>query len=169
MARLAKSSRSATFSYPVKVQVAPAEFELLESVRHLDLSGLSRATRAEIELGYFNNDACRQLVRAIIRKGMVTDLQVEPCSDDQSARMSPELVRLLNAAQRRGLSGRPRPGRLPVPVTQFFRTAPALIDIVQLQCYVITFFGIRMVCCKDVNGKWSCSRRGLIIQPAPVG
>jgi len=165
MVRSAKVSRSMTFRQSVKIQVAQPEFEPFASLRHLDLASLRDAARGEIELGYVKAEDCRQLVRAVFQKGMVTAVQVEPCGVDQAAHMSPELVRLLNAARRHVVSGQ-RTVPLPISVREFF-TGTNIIDIDQLPCYVMTVFGIRMLCCQDQNGKWTCSTRGVILQPAP--
>jgi hypothetical protein len=66
-----------------------------------------------ISLGYIEGGCCRQLVRAIVRKGMVTDLAVEPCPETMSRKAGPELVRLLKVAQRRARAA--AGGRRPTP------------------------------------------------------
>ncbi len=93
MARSTKPPRPlTTLRHTARVEVRRAEFELLASVPHLDVAKLARVARGEIEVGYFRTDCCRQFVRAIVQKGMVTELVVEPCSDDKPEPASPELV-----------------------------------------------------------------------------
>ena len=91
--------RQLTFRHSVKVAVERPEFELLDAVSHLDVAALERAARAEIEVGYVESACCRQLVRAVIRKGMVIELKVEPCAGE-ALEPSPDLLRLLEAARR---------------------------------------------------------------------
>jgi hypothetical protein len=140
----------------VKVAVERPEFELLDAVSHLDVAALERATRAEIELGYVENACCRQLVRAVIRKGMVVELKVEPCAGE-ALEPSPDLVRLLEAARRKA-GRRGRPGRLPMPVAGFLASA-ALISVDVLVCVRICFLGWCATCCQlQGNDDWICGR-----------
>jgi hypothetical protein len=115
-----------TFEYPVKIEVRPAEIELLASVPYLDLDKLARAARAEIELGYYKTDSsCGHFVRAIVEEGMVTELLVEPCSAEETEPASPELVRLFNIAREHVSSPEGEPFRPPVPVADFMANAAA--------------------------------------------
>jgi hypothetical protein len=148
MARTAKRARAlATFNHPVKITVRRPEFELLASAKQLDIGKL---TRVEIELGYVRTDCCRQFVRAVIRRGMVTRLVVEP----------PELARLLKAASRR-ISGRPgkRAPKFPMPVATFMSSA-RLISVDTITCVQICIFGFCTQCCELLGspGDWIYGR-----------
>ena len=93
MARSAKRHAAlTTFRHPVRVEVRRPVFQPMASVGQLDVAKLERAARAEIELGYFRTGECRQFVRATVRKGMVTELVLEPCSDRKLEGAPPELV-----------------------------------------------------------------------------
>src|SRR5690242_14036586 len=105
MARIESRSRPvASFNHPVKVEVHKPTFELLQSARLLDFAKLQRTARAEIEIGYVRTRSCRQLVRATLRKGMVTGLVLEPCAELQRVEITPEIARVLKAARRRAAS-----------------------------------------------------------------
>ncbi len=149
----------ATFNYPVKVRVRQPEFKVLESVRHLDVAELARAANAEIELGYVKTDCCRQLVRAIIQKGNVAQIQVEAFSEGDRTPMSPELARLLKVAQRRASARRSGSPRFPMPVAEFFKEAEAF-TVKTLFCFELCLFGWCIQCCQrtDIGGDWYCGR-----------
>jgi hypothetical protein len=145
MARSSKRPRpAATFKHTTRIEVRRAEFKPLASVRHLDAARLSRAARAEIELGHFKTDCCGQLVKAIVKKGMVTELVVEPCSDEKAKAPSPELARVVEIARRRVAP--PDPVKLPIPVADFLSDAVAL-TIRTITCVQICIWGFCFVCC----------------------
>ena len=155
MARRKQQRRSITFTQPMRVRVQQPEVEILASVKHLDVNELARAARAEIELGYVKTNCCHQLIRAVVRKGMVTRLVVEPPSKRGGTRVSPELRRMLNAARRRA-SPRRQPGPLPMPVAPFLANA-ARFSIQTIWCFQICIFGWCIACC--VNGDiWFCGK-----------
>jgi hypothetical protein len=145
MARSEKQSPPlTTFKHTARIEVRRAEFELLASVRHLDVTKLARVAKAEIELGYFKTDCCGQLVRAIIKKGMVTALVVEPCLDDKERPPSSELARVVEIARRHVA---PRDAvSLPIPVADFLSDAAAL-TIKTITCVQICIWGFCFVCC----------------------
>ena len=148
MAKLTRRSpTSVTLKHPVEVRVERARFELFEGVQHLDMAALERARRAEIEIGYIKTDCCRQLVRAVIRKGEVTKLKLEPCEEDEKRPVSPELAKLLKTAARRTEPSGERPPKFPIPVARFFANA-GLISVDVLVCVKICFLGHCITCCK---------------------
>jgi hypothetical protein len=167
---MAKSTKRArpftTFKHTVPIEVRRAEFELLASVALLDGAKLARAARAKIELGYFKTDCCRNLVRAIVEKGMVVKLTVEPCSDHKSRPASAELVRLLDLARQHVTPPNGRPFSHPVPVAEFMREAGD-ITIQTITCVQICIFGRCWVCCSSPFGpEWNCGDT-LIIHTGP--
>jgi hypothetical protein len=148
MARSTSKPRTLlTFNHPTKVVVHESKFKLLDSVRHLDLRSLEKSARAEVELGEVETECCHHLVRAIIRKGLVTGLQVEAISKEARAPMTPELRKLLDVVKRK-LKARKRPGlRFPLPVAKFFATDVADISVTTITCIQICFLGWCIACC----------------------
>ncbi len=142
-----RSPTSTTLKYPVEVRVERAKFELFEGVQHLDIAALERARRAEIEVGYVKTDCCRQLVRAVVRKGEVTKLKLEPCDEDGKQPASPELTKLLKTAARKTEPTGERPPKFPIPVAKFIAKA-GLISVDVLVCVRICFLGHCITCCK---------------------
>ena len=138
--------RTFTLTYPVRVRVTHARLEALASLKYIDTAELARAARAEIAVGFVKTDCCRHVVRAVVRKGMVTAIQIEPADKDKQTRITPEFRRLMNAARRRARGDRGWPDRLPVPVTTFLaRAFDGSITIIQ--CIQICLFGWCIACC----------------------
>jgi hypothetical protein len=149
MARSKKSGVLATIKYPLAVQIREPEFEMLDTVRHLDVKALASAAKAEIGLGYINTCCQRQLVRAVIRKGMVTGLSIdEPPRKDRTP-VSSDLAKLLKEARRTMLKRHRAGPKFPIPVTQFFGKGVAydMISVQTLQCIRICIFGTYCITC----------------------
>lgn len=160
MARSHRGELVTTLRYPARVEVRRPKFERSTSLAHLDVAKLSRTARAEFEVGHFNADGCRQPVLAVIRKGMVTDLRVEGCTQRKPIRLTAEFQRMLNNAQRRIGRHREKPFR-PVPVAEFLGKARVAAAIIEEGCHefcIITILGyeICVFCCKVVGGPWYC-------------
>jgi hypothetical protein len=146
MARAAKRSRPvATFKHSLDVEVYRSRFELLESVRHLDIDGLARAAGAEIELGHVAAGCCKRLARAEVRKGMVTRILLEPCAERPRIKKTPELTRLVNLAVRRA-AGKRRRLPLPLPVRDFLSSAREVLEETII-CIHICILGHCLWCC----------------------
>ena len=137
-----KSKSSITFKHPITVEVRTLEFKPLASLDFLDVDRLSKGSH-KIEIGVVKGGCCSKLVRATIRKGMVTGIEVEPCKDTKRA--SPELFRLLKEAHPRIA---PKAGTKfqPVPVGEFLGSAAVRAIDVDL-CITICIFGICGKCC----------------------
>ena len=148
MARSKSSAKTLlTFNHPTKVTVRQSKFKVLDSLRHLDVAALSKAAQAEVELGEVETACCHHLVRAVIRKGMVTALNVEPLSKKDQTPLTPELRRLVESVKRK-LQVRKRSGvRLPMPVKKFFSADIADMSIIVITCIQICFFGWCIACC----------------------
>ena len=167
MAQSAKKSRPvATFKHPVTVEVYRSEFEVFASVRHLDTAKLARAASAEVEVGCIKNSCCPQMVRAVIKKGLVTGLAIDSCPESKQERPSAEIVRLLNLAQRRASKPGNRPPRFPIPVATFMRQAATISsDTITLTCVSICIHGACILCCKNEGtGEWTCSTKGIVVK-----
>jgi hypothetical protein len=154
---------SVSFSFPAKVTARRAEVELAPSLAHLDVDSLARAARAEFDVGYVQTGdcaCCRRRVTAVVRRGMVTDLRVEGCSDGEGVKPTPDLVRAMRLAQQRVAKRGPRDPKLPVPVATFVAQA-APLTIKTLVCIQICVFGHCFTCCTrtDIpNGPTFCGR-----------
>lgn len=86
------------FDIRVKVEVSLPEFQPLASTRALDLKRLSKGNH-KVEVGFLKGGCCPKMVRAVIRHGMVTALEMEPCKETKKA--SSDLTAVLKEAQRR--------------------------------------------------------------------
>ena len=102
-----------------------------------------------MELGSFQAGCCQRHVRAVIRQGKVVDFKVEGCSTTKPP--TPEIARLLKAAQKH-LSGSATPTKFrPVPVADFFRNVGSTgIEI--FFCIEICIFGRCLLCCIGDGG-----------------
>jgi hypothetical protein len=160
MASRAKRPRAlARFTHPVRVEARQASITPLESLKHLDIAKLEGTARAEIELGFVEGSCCRPLVRAIVRRGMVTELAVDHCPETKLNKMGADLRGLLKIAKRRlKASGKGGGPTLPTPVRSFFSAAP--ISVKGLTCFEICLFGWCIACCTrtDIDSDWFCGR-----------
>jgi hypothetical protein len=166
MARLTKQPRPLlAFKHPVRIEVYRPEFDLFTSVAHLNITKLARAARAEIELGTLKTSCCSPIVCALIRKGMVTELRVNPCPEGKSEPLTPECIRLLNLARRRARQRRSGPGPLPMPVAKFMSVAQE-ISTETLNCFSVCLFGHCLICCHiQSTDRWVCSTIGIVVKP----
>lgn len=167
MARSNRGELVTTLRYPVRVEVRRPRFERSTSLAYVDAARVTRAARAEFEVGHFETHGCRQPVLAVVRRGMVTGLRVEGCTPHTPSRLTPELQRMLNAAQRRTGRRRGKPFR-PVPVAEFLGKSAIAQTVIEEGCQeicIITIFGydICVICCKVAGGPWYC---GPIVRPA---
>jgi hypothetical protein len=166
VARSAKHPRPLlTFKHPAKIEIYRPEFELFGSVAHLDVAKLARTGHAEIELGRLKTSCCSPIVRAVIRKGMVTELRVDRSRDGKSELVTAEFSRLLDLACRRVRQRSRGPGRLPIPVARFMSVAQE-ISTETLNCFSICLFGHCFICCRVESTKqWVCSTIGIVVKP----
>src|SRR5271156_6275832 len=103
------------FKYEADVELVPADFHAFEAVQHLDLEHYAQAPRSTIDLGYLKTNCCRRMVRAIVEKGMVTQMEVEPCHGDD--KKASDLAKKLNLAElREKLPKKAAPPTLPMPL-----------------------------------------------------
>ena len=149
MARSKKhSSRSIVLHPKVAVEVTEARFREFESLRHLDVARLSRAASARIEVGYFETGCCSRAVHAVVKKGKVTKLELEPC--EGKVRMTSDLKKVVEAAAKKLAAGRGGRTPLPVPVSEFL-AAPLIITVDVMFCFQICCFGYCITCCIDTE------------------
>ena len=159
MKRSKKDTRAlATFTYPTKITVHPTEFKLFDSVRHLDLSALEKAAHSEIEIGEIKTDCCQHVVRAVIRRGMVTEVGIAQPAKGESTPVTGDFGKLLKAVRLK-LKKQRKPGSgLPMPVGQFFR-GPVAQAVQTLTCWRICLFHWCFGCCiNNQTGHVYCGR-----------
>ena len=141
------------FKYPALVEIRRPRFEPFASVRQLDLEKLADTELAEIELGYVKTECCQQLVKAIIRKGMVTEVQIKPCDEAPRTKPSPELKKLIDTALKRAARGQPRPPKFPMTIPAVMRDVISVITCVQ-----VCIWGWCIACCRGPAGDIFCGR-----------
>ena len=160
MATRAKRVKAlAHFTHQAKVEIRQAVITPLEAVKHLDIAKLEKTARAEIEIGFVEGGCCRQLVRAIVRRGKVTGLAVEPCSDTELRKAGTDLRRVLEIARQRAkAAAKGRGPTFPTPVKSFF--SELAISVKGLTCFEICIFGWCVACCTrtDIDADWFCGR-----------
>lgn len=117
----------ATFKYPMEVEIRESEFKPLASITLLDLSRLSKGTH-KIEVGFATGGCCQKAVFAIIKKGMVTDIEFEMCEESDTP-VTKELLTLIQTARRK--MGMRTPAKwVAIPVTEFFESPAQMSRII---------------------------------------
>jgi hypothetical protein len=147
MSRSARSParpHSLTLKRNVTFTVREAPFRTFHSLRKLDAKRLGRAARARFEVGWFESGCSQRIVYAVVRKGRVTRLEIDPCPD--GVRMNAEWRSLAQVARKAlGPHRRVEP-QLPVPVARFLSNAAGFtIDV--FGCFTICIFGYCLSCC----------------------
>ncbi len=143
-----------TLKYTTQVNVAIPKFQLLSSVKYLDAETLSHASKVKIEVGFFKTPCCERQVRAVIEGGMVTSLELEPCSELTPA--SADLLAFVSAALKRARRSASRKWK-PIPIRQFL-ARPEQINEIETNCIEFTIFGRTIFCCQTGSGPISCVR-----------
>ena len=116
-----------TFEYPVKVEVRESVFEPLASITMLDLSRLTKGNH-KIEIGFAKGGCCQRSVCAVIKKGMVTNVEFGVCQGCEKP-VSKELLALIQAARRELRMPAPSKWR-PIPVAEFLKSPAQMSEIV---------------------------------------
>lgn len=149
-----RSSRSIRLKRGVPIEVRPVPFKTFESLRYLDVSHLKRAAHARFEVGRFEGGCCRRTVHAVVRKGRVTKLEIEPCK--RTVRINPEVRAVIEKARKSFASARAGSRRLPVAVNTFLSSAEGFtIDV--SGCFWICAFGWCLICCFDTTSPYGGS------------
>lgn len=137
-------SRSIRLRREIEFTVERAPLRIFDSLRRLDADRLSLAKKARFEVGAFELRCCRRVVRAVVERGMVTKLELEPC--ERSGPLPPEWKPIVRAARQAVARGGGARRRLPMPVKRFLADAHALtIDIDT--CFLVCLFGWCILCC----------------------
>jgi hypothetical protein len=120
---------------------------MLDSVRHLNFQSLEKAAHAEVEPGEVKTECCHHLVRAVIRKGSVTGLKIEPISKEARTPITPALRPLVDAVKRKLKVHSSKAPKFPILVAKFFVGDVADISVTTITCIQICFFGWCTACC----------------------
>ncbi|MDP1990289.1 MAG: hypothetical protein Q8K00_04635 [Syntrophales bacterium] len=107
----------ATFKQPVTVEVITPVFVPLASLATQDTQKLGKGSH-RIEIGFMESGCYPKLVHAVIRNGMVTTFEVEPCEHSERVlpkALSKEMNEILAEARKRIIQ---EPWQ-PVPVSEF--------------------------------------------------
>ncbi len=178
MAKVAtRRSSLGTITYPMRIERVRPTFTRLASVAQLlDREKLARAAGLRIEIGYLSTGQCRQLVRATVRRGMVTGFDIEPrgrhghgynigqCKTATTRRAPRRIVQLVRRAERaairRGGGRAPRP----MPVNRFLAQA-AQIVIETVTCFRICFLGWCIYCCTTRWDGLVCGSEVVVTDP----
>jgi len=153
---VAKSKKAAenvfALRHTAEVKVAVPEFQLLSSVKYLDVEALSRVSKVKIDVGFFKSPCCERHLRAVIETGMVTSLEMDSCSDLIPA--NSDLAAFVKTAlkrARRSVTGKWKP----MPVKDFLARAGNIKEI-ETNCIEFTIFGHTFFCCQTGDGPVSC-------------
>ena len=141
-------------------------FTPLASLSQLDFGKLSRTARIELELGYLSAGRCRQMVRATVKKGMVTRLDIDSCTDKTAQRAPRELQQLVRKAHRVVARRLGPQTPLPIPIERFLPSA-ARILIETITCYKICLYGpwACIYCCTRPGGGLVCGSDVIVTPP----
>lgn len=112
-----KAITVATFKHPMNVEIIAPVIVPLAALKTLDLQKLGKGSHT-IEVGMLEGGCCPKLVRAVIRGGIVTKLEVEPCEESEQVRLKdmPRDVAAMIAKAKRKLGRNPW---TPVPIREF--------------------------------------------------
>jgi hypothetical protein len=158
--------RSLKLRQTVEFELVPAAFVPFQSLRTLDIGKLETARHAVIECGQFESTCCKRTVRAVIKDGNVTEIELEACGD-ANGKVTPAFATLLARAHASQKRSRSPARKLPMPVTSFFvrRSTFGAVTISDdvldgMICYTvcIDFFGTRIctICCGTSAGNVTC-------------
>jgi hypothetical protein len=149
---MAKSNKGPVkkFDFPVQVEVRPAKFTPLAVLRYVDPDKLNRGSH-NIEIGYSEGGCCRNSVYAVIKNGMVSAIEVEPCKDKPEIR-SKEFRALVAQAFKAVGGGQDK--WKPMPVRQFFSSTNILQEIGGRFLCIVIDSGGRLYSCCLIRGNW---------------
>ena len=122
-----KEKPLAAFDYPVRVEVRKVKFRPHASVALLDLARLQKGSH-KIDVGFAEGGCCAHLVTAVVKNGMVTDIEIEGCKRTGKTN-SKQTLALVEAARRAINVTRSSPWQ-PVPVAEFFASASQMSKII---------------------------------------
>lgn len=122
-----KSKALATFTHPMQIEVREVKFEPQAAVAMMDLARLSKGNH-KIEIGFAEGGCCQRAVSAVIKNGMVTDIDIADCKDSKKP-VDKEMLAVIEAARRK-IARSSQADWQPIPVAEFFRSAANMQRIV---------------------------------------
>jgi hypothetical protein len=122
-----KAKVLAAFKHPMRIEVRATKFKPLASVAMLDLSRLRKGSH-KIEIGSAEGGRCKRLVSAVIKNGMVTNIEIEDCGGSEKP-VTKEMLALVEAA-RREVGMRASSKWQAIPVADFFQSTARMSDII---------------------------------------
>ena len=167
MAKVAtRSELLGTVQHRLRIERVRPVFKPLASLSQLDRGKLSRAAKLDLELGYLSAGRCRQIVRATIKKGMVTRIDLDACTDRTAQRAPREIEQLVRKAQRVVARRTGSLTRLPVPIDRFLPKAARML-IETITCYKICLYGpwACIYCCTRPGGGLVCGSDVVVTPP----
>ena len=84
MAKSRPKTETIEFEHRIKVTARPTKLHRSDNLAYLDIEKLSRALKAEFEVGYIKEGKTRRAVLAVVKKGMVIGLHLEDCPSCKS-------------------------------------------------------------------------------------
>ena len=157
--RVPRARPFARLHQSVEIEIHDAVLKPFGTLKHLDLNTLKKSARVEVELGHIEGGCCSQLVRAVVRRGMVTDIAIDRCPETTWEKAPVDLLRILNVVKRKAkAASRTKPPSFPIPVERFF--ANVALSVKGLVCYQVCLFGYCITCCTrtDIVSDWYCGR-----------
>jgi hypothetical protein len=146
-------AKTIKLKHEVEVVLRPVAFHAFEEVRHLDVAQYANKAKARIALGYFESGCCRRMASAVVQKGVVTRLELEPCKD--AARPPKELVAILKSLPSSAAGGQKRATAFRMGLGDFLADHGGVI-VATWTCYVICLLGYCFTCCVQDN-VWTCA------------
>jgi hypothetical protein len=126
----------------IEFEIQPVKFHWFEAARHLDLNYYANVPTTTLEIGYYGTDCCRRMLTAVVEKGMITKLELEPCKNDNEE-LAAELAKKLNVEEIREKLPKPVELSLPMPLARFNED----LAIEWWTCFRICGFGYCIFCC----------------------
>jgi hypothetical protein len=152
-----------TITHKMRIEKVRPTFTPLASISQLDLKKVAAKSKTDIELGYLSSGLCRQMVRASVKKGIVTGIRLEPCTSKKTQRPSPEILQLVRKAQRAvGRTGPSTP--LPIAIDRFLPQAARII-IETITCFRICVFYWCIYCCTTTWDGLVCGSDVVVMPP----
>ena len=138
-------SESTKIKHEVELDVQPLDFQSFDTVRHLDAHRFAAVEHARIEIGQFKSDCCQRLVYAVVKKGIVTSLEMDPCAG--GARRSKDLAELVKSLTRKARGDAAR-AKLPMPLERFIEISHQIV-IETWTCIRICVWDVCVTCCEE--------------------
>jgi hypothetical protein len=155
----------ATINHKIRGERVRPIFTPLPLLAQLDLKKVVARPSINMELGYLSAGLCRQTVRASVKKGIVTGIQLDPCTPKNAQKPSAELLQLIRKAHR-ALARTGQPAWYPIPISDFLKDASRII-IETITCIqiCIPFTTYCIYCCTTIPSGFVCGGDVVVMPP----